>query len=316
MLVRLLKTIKSINMRYMQLLTLITVFGLSNCYGQQNSKRWIDLNYASDTMEYHRLDIYLPEVSKPVYPAIIIIYGSAWFGNNLKQNAFKNLGKPLFDNGFAVVSVNHRSSKDAIFPAQIHDIKAAIRFIRANANKYQIDTSFIGITGSSSGGHLAALAGTTGSVKHFTVHSESVEIEGDIGDYTSFSSSVNAVVDWFGPTDFQSMDSCGSNLIHDAPDSPESSLIGGPIQDNTEKCTSANPITYIDSSDPPFLIFHGTADPLVPYCQSEKLFEALQNMDVSSQFVLVPEAKHGQGLFEEKYYNMMTSFFLTESKKK
>jgi len=106
------------------------------------------------------------------------------------------------------------------------------------------------------------------------------------------------------------------NLIHDAPDSPESSLIGGPIQDNADKCASANPITYIDSSDPPFLIFHGTADPLVPYCQSEKLFEALLNMNVPSQFVLVPEAKHGQGLFEEKYYNMMTSFFLSESKKK
>jgi dipeptidyl aminopeptidase/acylaminoacyl peptidase len=106
------------------------------------------------------------------------------------------------------------------------------------------------------------------------------------------------------------MDSCGSKMVHDAPDSPESILVGGPIQDNDERCALANPISYIDPADPPFLILHGDADPLVPHCQSEMLFQGLQEAGVSSQFVLVPQAGHGPGLFEEEYFKMMCDFFL------
>jgi acetyl esterase/lipase len=253
------------------------------------------------------MDIYLPVVGKPPYPAVIIVYGSAFFGNDQKHTAYNTLGEPLLESGFAVVTVNHRSSRDAIFPAQVQDIKASVRFIRANSTEFQIDHSFIGITGYSSGGHLSAFTGTSGSVS---------QLEGDVGQNTSFSSSVDAVVDWFGPTDFQSMDSCGSSMVHDAPDSPESTFIGGPIQENDTLCYLASPISYIDPHDPPFLIFHGDADPLVPHCQSEKLFAALQKAGVPSQFVLVPNAGHGPGLFEEKYFLMMTEFFLEASKKK
>jgi acetyl esterase/lipase len=284
-----------------------------NCFSQQYSKSWTDLKYANDTFVYHRLDIYLPQVEKPMYPAVIEIYGSAWFSDNLKGTDLPTLGKALLDAGFAVVMPNHRSSTDAKFPAQIQDIKAVVRFIRANAEEYQIDTSFIGITGYSSGGHLAALTGTSGHVKQYTVGSTTEDIEGNVGQDTAYSSSVNAVVDWFGPTDFLVMDSCGSTLVHNAPNSPESSLIGGPIQDNKDKCALADPITYVDANDPPFLILHGDADPLVPYCESEMLFEALQKAKVPSQFVLVPNGQHGPGLFIDKYFRMMTDFFLMES---
>jgi acetyl esterase/lipase len=284
-----------------------------DCFGQQFSKSWIDLNYAGDTLDYHRLDIYLPEVEKPKYPVVISIYGSAWFGNNLKGTDLATLGKALLETGFAVVTPNHRSSMDAKFPAQIHDIKAVVRFIRAKAGEYQFDTSFIGITGSSSGGHLAALAGTSGLVRQYTVGSTTIDLEGDIGQFTTYSSSVDAVVDWFGPTDFLVMDSCESDLVHDAADSPESSLVGGPIQENKEKCALANPITYIDANDPPFLILHGDADPLVPYCQSELLFNALQKQKVQGQFILVPDAQHGPGMFVDQYLKMMADFFITES---
>jgi acetyl esterase/lipase len=296
-------------------LIVFLVFLLASIHGfcQQFSKSWTDLNYAGDTMIYHRLDIYLPIVEKPSYPAVVVIYGSAWFGNNLKGIDLATLGKSLLDAGFAVIMPNHRSSADAKFPAQINDIKAVIRFIRANAEIYQIDTSFIGITGSSSGGHLAALTGTSGSVRQYTVGSATGDIEGDMGPYLATSSSVDAVVDWFGPTDFLIMDSCGSSMVHNAPDSPESSLVGGAIQDNRDQCALANPITYIDAHDPPFLILHGDADPLVPHCQSELLYKALQNAHVPSQFVLVPNAQHGPGLFIEQYFKMMTNFFLKES---
>jgi poly(3-hydroxybutyrate) depolymerase len=200
-------------------------------------------------MKYHRVDIYLPKVEKPTYPVVISIYGSAWYGNDLKGSDLATLGRALLDAGFAVVTPNHRSSADAKFPAQINDIKAVIRFIRANAETYQIDTSFVGITGSSSGGHLAALAGTSGSVNEYTVGSAIADMEGNVGQYTIYSSSVDAVVDWFGPTNFLVMDSCGSNLVHNAANSPESSLIGGPIQDNKDKCALANPITYVNADD-------------------------------------------------------------------
>lgn len=298
---------------------LFTIFVLSllyiNCFSQQYSKSWKDLNYAGDSMIYHMLDIYLPEVEKPTYPAVISIYGSAWFSNNLKGTDLATLGKSLLDAGFAVITPNHRSSVDAKFPAQINDIKAVIRFIRANAEKYQIDTSFIGITGSSSGGHLAALTGTSGSVKQYTVGSATEDIEGNIGQYLKYSSSVDAVVDWFGPTDFLVMDSCGSSLVHNDANSPESSLIGGPIQDNKDKCALANSITYVDTNDSPFLILHGDADPLVPYCESELLFDALQKANVSSQFVLVPDGQHGPGLFVDEYFKMMIDFFTSKSAK-
>lgn len=282
-------------------------------FAQQYLKSWKDIDYAGDSMQYHRLDIYLPEVQKPTCPAVVVIYGSAWFGNNLKGTDLPTLGKALLDSGFAVVMPNHRSSMDAKFPAQIHDIKAVIRFIRANAEKYKIDSSFIGITGSSSGGHLAALAGTSRYVKQYQVGSTTYPIEGNVGPYPSYSSSVDAVADWFGPTDFQVMDSCGSSMVHNAPDSPESSLIGGPVQDNNDPCALANPITFVDANDPPFLILHGDADSLVPHCQSELLFNALQKANVSSQFVLVPDAQHGPGLFEDTYFKMMTEFFIMQS---
>lgn len=300
-------------MKYFSIIILSFIYII--CFSQTYSKSWKDLNYAGDTLEYHLLDIYLPETNKAVYPTIVLIYGSAWFGNNLKETAFATLGKALLDAGFAIVTLNHRSSKDAIFPAQIHDVKAAIRFIRANAMEYRIDTSFIGITGYSSGGHLAALAGTTGFVKQFSVGEAAADLEGGIGQYTAYSSSVDAVVDWFGPTDFLVMDSCGSSFAHNDFDSPESSLIGGSIQQNKDKCVLANPITYISKNDPPFLILHGDKDPLVPHCQSELLFNALQMEKVPGQFILVPGALHGPGLFEEKYYKMMTDFFIIESGK-
>ena len=284
-------------------------------FGQQASESWKDVNYAGDSETYHTLDIYLPEAQQPSYPAVVVIYGSAWFGNNLKGTVMQNLGKALLDAGYAVIAPNHRASRDAIFPAQINDIKAVIRFIRANAEQYRINTDFIGITGSSSGGHLSALAGTSGQVSSHTVGTASADLEGTVGLHGSFSSSVDAVVDWFGPTDFLVMDSCGSNMDHNPPNSPESTLVGGAIQENKDKCALANPITYVDANDPPFLILHGDKDPLVPHCNSELFLKALQNAQVPSQFILVPEGGHGPGLFEEKYFNMMVEFF-NEIKKK
>jgi acetyl esterase/lipase len=288
-----------------------------NCSGQQFSKSWKDVNYTDDEMNYHKLDIYLPKIEKPTYPVVVIIYGSAWYGNNMKGSDLNTLGKALLDAGFAVVMPNHRSSRDAIFPAQVHDIKATIRFIRANAKQYQIDTSFVGITGSSSGGNLAAMAGTSRFVKNYTLGTETVDIEGNIGKHTTYSSSVDAVVDWFGPTNMLVMDSCGgTDFVHNDANSPASHYIGVPIQENKNKCLLASPTTYIDANDPPFLIFHGDKDRVVPHCQSQILYDALQKTKVPSQFVLIPEGQHGPGVYTEVHIKMMVDFFVAKFKEK
>ncbi len=291
---------------------IIAAFSIANCLGQVSDRQWLNLNYAGDEKEYHNLDIHLPSTEKPAYKAIMVIYGSAWFGNNMKQFAFDALGKQLLESGFAVIAINHRASSDAPYPAQINDVKAAIRFIRAQADQYKIDASFMGITGFSSGGHLASLAGTTNDVKEFTVNSTTVDLEGSVGSYTSTSSSVNAVVDWFGPIDMALMDDCKGPKKGD---SPEAALIRGNPADNLDLIALLNPITFIDEKDPPFLVIHGEADNVVPYCQSELFANALQQKGLLSEFISVPEGQHGPVTFNESTFQKMTAFFLKEAEK-
>ncbi len=271
-------------------------------------KTWKDIDYVGDGIVGHRLDIYLPEKGTGPFPAIVYIYGSAWFSNNLKASAGM-FSPSLLKAGFAVVAINHRGSREAIFPAQIQDAKAAIRFIRANAATYNLDPGWIGVTGGSSGGHLTALLGTSGGVKKHMVGSATCDLEGSLGNHTGTDSSVQAACDWFGPTDFRTMDSCGSQMNHDAADSPESTLIGGAIQENPDKCALANPATYVDAEDPPFLIFHGNADPLVPSCQSDLLHKRLIEAGVDSTYVQVSKAGHGTGLTGPINLDMMARFF-------
>ena len=148
------------------------------------SVKYADVDYAGDGEVFHRLDIYLPEERKESYPVVIHIYGSAWFSNNSKGMAdLGTICQALLDAGYAVVTPNHRSSGDAAFPAQINDIKAVVRFIRANAAQYRLDPSFIAASGFSSGGHLAALAATSADVE---------QLEGEVGGNLQFSSAVDA----------------------------------------------------------------------------------------------------------------------------
>jgi acetyl esterase/lipase len=290
---------------YMAVLTTVTATA-------QTTKQWLDVNYANDDKVYHNLDIRLPQTDKPAYKAIIVIYGSAWFANNMKQMGFQSLGKPLLDAGFAVISINHRSSADATYPAQINDVKAAIRFVRANAKQYNIDASFIGITGFSSGGHLASLAGTTNGIKQHTVGKVTVDIEGALGNYTSTSSAVNAVVDWFGPVDFTRFKDCK------APNddkSPEAALIKGNPGDNLDMLALISPFTFLEKNDPKFLVIHGDADTVVPYCQSQFFADALKANGLLDELIIVPKGQHGPVTFNETTYKKMADFFVKSAGK-
>lgn len=253
-----------------------------------------DVEYVPGGHERQKLDISLPveHGDKPL-PLIIWIHGGAWQAGS-KANC---PAKRFVSKSYAVASINYRLSQHAIFPAQIEDCKAAVRYLRANAAEYGFDPNRFGVWGASAGGHLVALLGTTGDVKEF-----------EKGQNPDVSSRVRAVCDYFGPTDFSKMSSFWSRMDHDAADSPESRLIGGAVQQNKEKCRRANPITYVTSDDPPFLIVHGDKDPLVPHNQSEILYKALQKAGVKTKFHTVAGGGHG-GFKDPAVQKMFEDFF-------
>ena len=274
---------------------------------------WKDINYAGDDMEAHRMDIYLPSTNQDSYKVIVAIYGSAWFANNMKGMTFMSLGKPLVDAGFAVVCINHRSSGDAPYPAQIQDVKGAIRYIRAHAADYKLDTSFIGITGFSSGGHLASMAGVTNGLKSRTVGSTTIDIEGEVGGNLQMSSDVDAVVDWFGPVDMSRMHEC--QTVNDDK-SPEAALIGGAPADHPDMVALISPITYIQKEGPRFLVFHGEADNVVPHCQGVFFSEELRKAGRLEDFVSVAEGQHGPVTFNEQTFKRMVDFFVSAASRR
>ena len=235
---------------------------------------------------------------------MIWIHGGAWMvGDQANPPVLY-----LVSQGFAVASIQYRFSSDAIWPAQAHDCKGAIRFLRANAAKYNLDPDHFGVGGDSSGGHLAAFVGTSGDVK---------EMEGNLGD-TSVSSRVQAVVDWFGPTDFTLMtqqSGPGSMSSHDAPNSPESRLLGGPVQEKRDLAKTANPLTYVDQTDPPFLIMHGDNDQLVPLGQSVILAKALIDAGVEVTMRTIHGAGHEGPEFRNAESRRLIEEFLSRTLK-
>ena len=262
------------------------------------SEKFIDLDYVGDDQVYHKLDIYLPKVEKESYPVVIHIYGSAWFSNNSKGMAdLGTIVNALLDAGYAVVTPNHRSSMDAKFPAQIHDIKAVVRYVRGNASQYKFDTSFIATSGFSSGAHLASLAATSNSVP---------ELDGTLGAYTDCSSLVDAACCWSGPVDLHYM-SCGKE-VDDWNHMPEETVMGFAFKGNEEAFKALNATTYIDPSDPPIVIFHGTADNVVPHCQGIHFYELLDKAGVDTELYLEEGAGHGMGMYTETNLKAMTDF--------
>jgi acetyl esterase/lipase len=238
-----------------------------------------NLAYVTGGHERQVLDLFIPDGAKPV-PLIIMIHGGAFrMGSKDGEDPTDFLAK-----GFAVAAINYRLSQHAVFPAQIQDCKAAVRWLRAHAAQYGLNPDRFGAFGASAGGHLATMLGTTGETKVF-----------ETGENLSVSSRVQAVVDFFGPTDFLQMDAhrVEGGQLHDPAGSPESQLIGGPIQENRQKVAQANPITYITKQCPPFFIAHGDRDPLVPHHQSELLAAALQKAGVPVTFHTVVGAGHG-----------------------
>ncbi len=264
----------------------------------------LDIPYADNENPRQRLDLYLPLTSKSErpLPLVVFIHGGAFLAGDRKPDPLP--GDPcgirlmlarVASGKYAGASVGYRLSPEATWPAQIQDCKAAIRWLRANARTYGIDPARIGVMGTSAGGHLAAVLGTSGGV---------AEMDGKLGSHLGESSRVACVVDEYGPTDFLELHGRDNR----SPDTPAAKLIGGPLPDNLNATRSASPLTYVAPDNPPFLIIHGNKDGVVSIRQSERLVDELKKKGVDVTFVLVPDGGHG-GFRAPEIPGRITAFF-------
>lgn len=295
------------------LITAMVLFLTGNLFAQPGKintdtikRKWIDVPYANISPS-EKLDIYLPDNGDGPFPVIMSIHGGAFMMGDKGDGQLIPMLEGL-KRGYAVVSINYRLSGEALFPKNINDVKAAIRWVRAHSREYHFNPDKIAVWGGSAGGNLAALAGTSGDVK--------VLEDSGLGNADQ-SSRVQAVVDWFGPTNFLLMDeqlkATGNGVPdHSGANSPESKVMGQKITDIPRKVQLANPESYITKGNPPFLIMHGTKDQLVPTQQSvlfaEKLKKVLGKNKVT--LYLLQGAHHGGPEFDDPAIIKMVFDFL------
>lgn len=245
----------------------------------------LDLPYANNTNPKQMVDVYLPKKrnsDKPL-PVIALIHGGGWVNGDRIGYAAQAI--QLARTGdYAAVGVGYRLSKEASWPAQVYDCKAAIRWIRAHAKEHNLDADKIAVWGSSAGGHLSSLLGTSGDVK---------EIEGDLGPNTSFSSRVQCVVNLCGPEDFTQalmFDKDGQPIWKD---DAVSGLLGGSAQEKHAEAVAASPVTYVSKDDPPFITFQGSKDQRVSFRHAETIHAALKKAGITSLLIPITDGGHG-----------------------
>ena len=266
-------------------------------YTHHIKRRYLDIPYAHLSLS-QKLDIYLPDEGEGPFPVILSIHGGAFMGCDKSDMQVLPMLQGL-KRGYAIVALNYRLSWEAIFPALVHDVKAAVRWVRANARWFYLDPERIAAWGGSAGGYLSTMLGVSDGI---------AELE-DLGlGNPDQPSHVLAVVDWFGPTNFLKMDEqlAASGLApmegteHSGANSPESLLLGAKITEVPELVRAANPETYVRQNAAPFLIQHGLADPVVPVQQSMGLAEVLKRVCGEDRVTLdlFDGFEHGDRRFE------------------
>jgi acetyl esterase/lipase len=241
-----------------------------------------DQPYAGNDNRFQCLDLYLPKTrasDKPL-PVTVFIHGGGWSGGDRKGFGGYAIAQAATGK-YVGVSVGYRLSGEVKWPAQIHDCKAAIRWLRGHAKELNIDPDKISVQGASAGGHLVALLGLTAGNK---------ALEGDVGEFTSLPSNVTCVVDFCGPTDFSRPLMQGDAAKRDDP--AVAGLVGGPLKDTQDAVKESSPITYVSKNAAPILIVHGTNDTRVNYEQSVLLDEALKKAGASSILLQMTGAGH------------------------
>jgi acetyl esterase/lipase len=237
-----------------------------------------NLEYARAGGQPLKLDIYSPKEPTGRLPVVVWIHGGSW---NSGSKDFCPIGFMAAQN-LAIVSIDYRLTGAAPFPAQLYDCKGAIRWLRANADKYKLDANHVGIFGASAGGHLALLLATT---------MDKPGLEGAVGGNLNFSSRVQCVCAFYPPTDLNRLVSDPQERAD--PNGEVARLIGGAVAQNADKAVAASPLTYADKSCAPVFLMHGAEDKLVPPGQSKVFYEALLRSGVEAHLEIVPNQGHG-----------------------
>jgi len=276
-----------------------------NKTGKEKFRLVQNIPYAGTQNPRQTIDLFLPEKRKKgqALPLVIWIHGGGWKNGDKKSGHSPNRLPAIVQTGrYIGASIGYRLSGEEIWPAQIHDCKAAIRWLRAHAKKYGIDQTRIAAWGSSAGGHLVSMLGVT---------DRNDELEGTVGTHSTQSSKIQAVVNYYGPSALLQMNDHPSRINHNAPDSPESQLLGFPIQEKKKLTRQASPLFYVSKDDASFIHFHGTNDPLVPYAQSKVLHQSMKEQSLSSILITLEKGGHSMpGEFTQKYVIPFLDFTL------
>jgi acetyl esterase/lipase len=245
----------------------------------------LDIPYADTDNPRQRLDLFLPKDRSKggLLPMVVFVHGGGWRAGD-KGSGAGQVARFVATGEYAGASIGYRLTDEAQWPAQLHDCKAALRWIKGHAEQLGLDRNRIAVWGTSAGGHLVSILGTTSDVP---------ELEGDLGKHLDQNGAVQCVINFFGPIDLVSMVGQKSTMNRTTEDYPEALLIGGRVQDHPEKAKAASPIRYVSAGDPPVLTAHGTADPLVPFAQGVEFHEALKKAGVESLLVEMRGAGHG-----------------------
>jgi acetyl esterase/lipase len=243
-----------------------------------------DIQYAATAAgEPLRLDLYIPE-SAAGAPLVVWIHGGAWENGNKSAMPLA----PVVERGFAVASLDFSPASKAPFPGQVHEIKAAVRFLRAQAKQYGYDASRVAIAGASSGAHLAAVVGTSNGHR---------ELEGTLGEHGNESSAVHAIVAYFPATNLTTILAQSTPFGLGIREPALKRLLGASPTDTEPLARLASPVFQVDGSDPPLLLFHGDQDPQMPINQSHELEGAYEQQGLDAQLVVVHGAAHGGDAF-------------------
>lgn len=236
----------------------------------------LDQPYALTTNPRQRLDLYLPrERHRGPLPVIVYVHGGGWMHGDKADGAARLMD---FVRGgyYAGVSVGYRLSGEAPWPAPLHDVKAAVRWVRGNADRLGLDPARIGVWGRGAGAHLALMLGTTANVSR---------LEGTLGEHRQHSSQVRAVANFFGPTDL--------SVLGRGADTPEGRLLGGAVRDRLALAREASPVAHASTATPPVLTVHGMLDRTVPFSQAARLDDALHKAGTKSYLVTIDGGAHG-----------------------
>ncbi len=261
----------------------------------RNATKIADIEYAYVGEQSLKLDLYLPPVKDA--PLLVWVHGGAWRSGSRSPLPLAE----FLAAGYAIASIDYRLSTQARFPANIHDIKAAVRFLRAKQNEYGFDATKIAVVGASAGGHLVALAGTTNG---------DARLEGVVGEHLDQSSDVQAIVSYFGASNLTSIlkQSTPHGLSVRVP--ALKLLLGGVPDDQPELARLASPVFHVDRFDPPLLLLHGDQDPQMPINQSHELHGQYKAAGLKVRFEVLHGAGHGGGVFYDKERSASVLMFL------